>query len=135
MWLIHCTNRIKHALRVLPVIAAVAKVSCKHGLWRIARVNRICLKCIPAKLSESLKFLKASYDKSYDFDCHYFFLHFNKNAELVITSTEPALCTRAPTMGFRIPVMASTIAIKFKVIEKVMFSLMVVIIRLERAIR
>lgn len=69
------------------------------------------------------------------FDCHYFFLHFNKNAEFVITNTEPALWTRAPTMGFRIPVMARTIAIKFKVIEKVMFSLMVVIMRLERAMR
>ena len=32
-------NGIKHALRVLPVIAAVAKVSCKHGLWLVARVN------------------------------------------------------------------------------------------------
>ena len=49
----------------------------------------------------------------------------------MITNTEPALWTRAPTMGFRIPVMARTIAIKFKVIEKVMFSLMVVIISLK----
>ena len=39
MWLIHHINGIKHALRVLPVIAAVAKVSCKHGLWLVARVN------------------------------------------------------------------------------------------------
>ena len=26
----------KHALRVSQVIAAVAKVSCKHGLWLVA---------------------------------------------------------------------------------------------------
>ena len=30
----------KHALRVSQVIAAVAKVSCKHGLWLVARVNK-----------------------------------------------------------------------------------------------
>ena len=30
-------------------------------------------------------------DESDDFDRHYFFLHFSKNAEFVITSTEPAL--------------------------------------------
>jgi nitronate monooxygenase len=29
----------KHALRVSLVIAAVAKVSCEHGLWLVARVN------------------------------------------------------------------------------------------------
>ena len=29
----------KHALRVSRVIAAVAKVSCEHGLWLVARVN------------------------------------------------------------------------------------------------
>ena len=29
----------KHAPRVSQVIAAVAKVSCKHGLWLVARVN------------------------------------------------------------------------------------------------
>ena len=32
-------NYEKHALRVSQVIAAVAKVSCKHGLWLVARVN------------------------------------------------------------------------------------------------
>ncbi len=29
-------NYEKHALRVSQVIAAVAKVSCKHGLWLVA---------------------------------------------------------------------------------------------------
>ena len=29
-----------HASRVSQVIAAVAKVSCKHGLWLVARVNK-----------------------------------------------------------------------------------------------
>ena len=29
----------------LIVIAAVAKVSCKHGLWLVARVNKIALRC------------------------------------------------------------------------------------------
>ena len=33
-------NYEKHALRVSPVIAAVAKVSCKHGLWLVTRVNK-----------------------------------------------------------------------------------------------
>ena len=32
-------NYEKHAPRVSQVIAAVAKVSCKHGLWLVARVN------------------------------------------------------------------------------------------------
>ena len=76
-----------------------------------------------------------SYDKSNYFNSHYFFFHFNKNAEFVITSTEPALCTSAPTIGFRIPVIANTMAMKFNVMEKVIFNLIVVIIRLERAIR
>ena len=29
----------KHAMRVSQVIAVVAKVSCKHGLWLVTRVN------------------------------------------------------------------------------------------------
>ena len=33
-------NEIKYALRILLVIAAVAKVSCKHELWLVARVNK-----------------------------------------------------------------------------------------------
>ena len=33
-------NYEKHALRASQVIAAVAKVSCKHGLWLVARVNK-----------------------------------------------------------------------------------------------
>ena len=32
-------NYEKLAKRVSQVIAAVAKVSCKHGLWLVARVN------------------------------------------------------------------------------------------------
>ena len=64
---------------------------------------------------------------------HYFFLHFNKNAEFVITSTEPALCTRAPTTGFNAPIIA--MAINFKVIEKIMLSLMVVIMCLDSDVR
>ena len=53
----------------------------------------------------------------------------------MITSTDPALWTRAPTTGFRIPVMARIIAIKFKVIEKVRLHFIVVIILLERDTR
>lgn len=33
-------NYEKHASRVSQVIAAVAKVSCRHGLWLIARVKK-----------------------------------------------------------------------------------------------
>ena len=33
-------NYEKHASRVSQVIAAVAKVSCKHGLWLVARVKK-----------------------------------------------------------------------------------------------
>ena len=36
----HEDNYEKHAPRVSQVIAAVAKVSCKHGLWLVARVNQ-----------------------------------------------------------------------------------------------
>ena len=36
----YISNYEKHAPRVSQVIAAVAKVSCKHGLWLVARVNR-----------------------------------------------------------------------------------------------
>ena len=34
------SNYEKHASRVSQVIAAVAKVSCKHGLWLVAHVNK-----------------------------------------------------------------------------------------------
>ena len=63
------------------------------------------------------------------------FLHFNSNAEFIITSTEPALWTSAPTTGFRIPVIASTMARKFSPIEKLKLSFIVVIIRLDRDIK
>lgn len=36
----------------------------------------------------------------------------------MITSTDPALWTRAPATGFRIPAMASIMAVKFKIIDK-----------------
>lgn len=52
-------------------------------------------------------------------------------AELIITATEPALCTRAPTAGVRMP----AIARKFSAMEKLMLHLIVSIIRLDRAIR
>ena len=65
----------------------------------------------------------------------HFFFHFSRKAEFVITSTDPALCTSAPTTGFSVPLMASTIAKKFSAMEKLMLHLMVVIIRLDRATR
>ena len=39
-------NYEKHAPRVSQVIAAVAKVSCKHGLWLVTHVNNM-----PQKIS------------------------------------------------------------------------------------
>ena len=60
---------------------------------------------------------------------------FKSRAELIMTSTLPALCTSAPTTGFRIPVMASTMARKFNPIEKLRLHLMVSIILLESATR
>ena len=38
--LLSAQNHEKHAPRVSHVITAVAKVSCKHGLWLVARVNK-----------------------------------------------------------------------------------------------
>ncbi len=58
----------------------------------------------------------------------YFLFQRSKSAELIITNTEPQLCTKAPMTGFRIPVIASMIATKFNVIEKVRFNLIFVII-------
>ena len=46
------SNKIKYASRILLVIAAVAKVSCKHELWLVARVN--C--SVPSLLFLILKF-------------------------------------------------------------------------------
>ena len=37
------SNYEKHAPRVSQVIATVAKVSCKHGLWLVVRVNKSML--------------------------------------------------------------------------------------------
>mgnify|MGYP002556087110 CR=1 FL=1 len=42
--------------------------------------------------------------------------------ELKMTSTEPALCTSAPTTGFRIPVIARATAMKVKRIANVRFT-------------
>lgn len=53
----------------------------------------------------------------------------------MITTTEPALCTSAPTTGFRIPAMARTIARRFNPMEKLRLHLIVIIIRLDKAIR
>ena len=46
-------NYEKHALRVSQVIAAVAKVSCKHGLWLVARVNNRGSGFAPLSLNKS----------------------------------------------------------------------------------
>ena len=48
----------------------------------------------------------------------------------MITSTDPALWTRAPTTGFRMPPMARRMATKFRAMEKDMLHRMVPIIRL-----
>ncbi len=53
----------------------------------------------------------------------------------MITSTDPALWTRAPTTGFRIPVIASMMAAKFKVMENARLHLIVIIIFLDRETR
>lgn len=60
---------------------------------------------------------------------HAFFLHFNKSAELMMTNTEPALCTSAPTTGLSTPVIARAMAIKFRVMEKVRLHRMISIMR------
>ena len=50
-----------------------------------------------------------------------------------MTSTEPALWTSAPTTGFKMPVIAKTIAMKFRAMENVKLHLMVTIIRFGQA--
>ena len=51
-------NYEKHAPRVSQVIAAVAKVSCKHGLWLVARVKKARqIKRLPVVSSTLLKSL------------------------------------------------------------------------------
>ena len=47
-----------------------------------------------------------------------------------MTTTDPALCTNAPTTGFNIPVMANKIARKLRPKEKIKLHLMVIIILL-----
>ena len=46
-----------------------------------------------------------------------------------MTTTDPALCTRAPTTGFRMPVMANRMAKKFSPMEKLRLHWMTTIIR------
>ena len=74
-------------------------------------------------------------DKSDSILTYLFFLQFKSNAEFVITSTEPALCTNAPTTGSSTPVIASTIATKLSVSENVRLSFIVPIIRFASAVR
>ena len=53
----------------------------------------------------------------------------------MMTNTEPALCTNAPTTGFKIPRMARMIARKFSAMEKVRLQRIVNIIFRDRAIK
>ena len=39
----------------------------------------------------------------------------------MMTKTDPALCTKAPTTGFKMPVMASRMAAKFSAMENARF--------------
>ena len=39
-YIIYVPNYEKHAPRISQVIATVARVSCKHGLWIVARINK-----------------------------------------------------------------------------------------------
>ena len=52
-----------------------------------------------------------------------------------MTTTEPALCTSAPMTGLSEPIMARMMAAKFRPMEKIRLTLMVRIIRRDRAIR
>ena len=45
-----------------------------------------------------------------------------------MTTTDPALCTNAPTTGFNTPVIANKIARKLRLKEKIKLHLMVIII-------
>ena len=51
----------KHAPRVSQVIAAVAKVSCKHGLWLVARIKKAG---DPAKSQKSSAYIQAVWLKT-----------------------------------------------------------------------
>ena len=52
-----------------------------------------------------------------------------------MTTTDPALCTNAPTTGFNIPVMANKIARKLRPKEKIKLHLMVIIILFDNEIK
>lgn len=58
-YLMHEDNYEKHAPRVSQVIAAVAKVSCKHELWLVARVNLNTI-VVPAKQTQPIRMEFAS---------------------------------------------------------------------------
>ena len=59
---------------------------------------------------------------------YYLLLKFNSLAEFKTTTTEPTLCTKAPKIGFKIPVIASIIATKLRIKESAKFSLIVDIV-------
>lgn len=53
----------------------------------------------------------------------------------MITSTEPALCTNAPVTGVKIPGKDKPIAVKLRIMANAKFYLIVLIMRLDNAIR
>ena len=57
----------------------------------------------------------------------FFSLNPRSSTELMITITDPELCTIAPATGLRIPVIARIIAMKFRSMEKMIFRLIVLI--------
>lgn len=61
--------------------------------------------------------------------------HLNKKAEFIMTTTDPALCTNAPTTGFNIPVIANKIARKLSPKEKIKLHLIVIIILFDSEIK
>ena len=74
-------NYEKHAPRVSQVIAAVAKVSCKHGLWLVARVSRPADPVLPGVCGLSFAAFACSFlyavkgVLSIDPPFHQFFIH------------------------------------------------------------
>ena len=52
-----------------------------------------------------------------------------------MTTTDPALCTNAPTTGFNIPVIANKIARKLSPKEKIKLHLIVIIILFDSEIK
>ena len=54
-------NYEKHTSRVSQVIAAVTKISCKHGLWLVARVNKSSAARYAVYLTDRAVFIMAGY--------------------------------------------------------------------------